>query len=125
MGHARSLIREAPNSSYRIGSHLKHHRFGFLAFFFLAVFLAVFFFTADFDFLAAFVFGINFLATFLTFFTAFLAASFVAWGASAIMSVICSSTGFSSSIAPPSLNDEVKLADSRMGQHTQKPPKGP
>ena len=54
------------NSSYRIGSHLKPHRFDFLAFFFLAVFLAVFFFTADFDFLAAFVFGITFLATFLT-----------------------------------------------------------
>src|ERR1700693_5004784 len=28
------------DSSYRIGSHLKHHRFDFLAFFFLAVFLA-------------------------------------------------------------------------------------
>jgi hypothetical protein len=49
------------NSSYRIGSHLKHHRFDFLAFFFLAVFLPVFFFTTDFDFLAAFVFGITLL----------------------------------------------------------------
>jgi hypothetical protein len=69
------------HSSCRIGSHLKHHRFDFLAFFFLAVFLAVCFFTADFDFLAAFVFGITLLATLLTFFTTFLAASFVAWAA--------------------------------------------
>jgi hypothetical protein len=67
----------------------------FLAFFFLGAFFTAFF---SGDFFAAF-FGITFWATFLTFFTAVLAASFVACAASATMSVICSSTGFSSSIS--------------------------
>jgi hypothetical protein len=76
----------------RVG--LKHYRFDFFAFFFFEAFLVVFFFAADF--LVAAFFGIIFLATFLVFFTTFLAASLVAWAASAI----CSNTGFSSSIAP-------------------------
>src|SRR5258705_4238210 len=91
-------------------------RFDFLAFFFfLAAFFAVFlpdFFAAFFaeDFLAAFLaflaffaffFGITFLAAFLTFLTAILAASLVASAALLIASVICSRTGFSSSISSP------------------------
>jgi len=91
-------------------------RFDFLAFFFfLVAFLADFFaedFFEDFlaaffalDFFAAFFFGITFLAAFLaaflTFLTTAFTASFVASAALLIASVVCSRTGFSSSISSP------------------------
>src|SRR5260370_24209389 len=91
-------------------------RFDFLAFFFfLAAFLAAFFtaFLADFfaeDCLEAFLaflafFGVTFFATFLaaflTFLTTVLAASLVASAALLTAAVICSRTGFSSSISSP------------------------
>src|ERR1700736_5651457 len=91
-------------------------RFDFLAFFFfLVAFLADFFaedFFEDFlaaffalDFFAAFFFGITFLAAFLaaflTFLTTAFTASFVASAALLIASVVCSRTGFSSSITSP------------------------
>src|SRR4029077_18776912 len=91
-------------------------RFDFLAFFFfLPAFLADFF-TEDFfedflatffalDFFAAFFFGITFLAAFLaaflTFLTTVFTASFFASAALLIASVVCSRTGFSSSISSP------------------------
>jgi hypothetical protein len=68
--------------------------------FFFAGFLAVFFFTADFDFLAVF-FGRIFLAAFFTFLTADLATLLVATTALAIASTTFSGTVLSSSIGYP------------------------
>src|SRR6266850_1504428 len=64
-----------------------------------------------FDFLAFFFFLITFLAAFLTFLTAVLAASLVASAALLIAPVICSRTGFSSSISSPIVVETSTIAE--------------